>query len=1002
MPPDLNPAGQDTGSGGPETDALAGRLKAYTTTHDPAVLLAAGAEREAAALLDTAVRSVVRDMSIDVQPRLRLLHDTGWLFWLRALSDARHNPLNDRDLSLALALLAPLRDAEPQSVPEAVVAQIHAPAPGAPQVGVWNDFAGLLLEEAGPHDRTALLAATAVLQLGIVMAEDRPGRARCMGNTVHSLLLLHEHHAEAELLAGAVDLARRLVAETPRDAPEHLHHLARLCEALRHAYTLHREPEVLAEAIDLARAVSSGLPPGHPRRPDAVTNLAGLLHLRHDDVGDSESLREAVALSRALVDGLPPDDPARARELNNLAHQLEGLAELDGENADPAALDEIIDLGRAALAALTPDADPELRTAVRANLGRRLGQRARRGGPGHDPAADLAEALRLARQAYTGSAGGPTGVALEALAGGLAEQYARTRDPAVLAESIDVLRDGLAAAVSPAHLASRRYLLGAALNNRYVEYGEPADAREAATLFRQVARAATESVHRRLESAWHAGKLEINLEDWPSAADDLALAVRLLPDLAGWQLRAGDRERRLPAYAPLPTLAASCALATGSPARALELLEQGRGVLHAEASAVRVDLERLRVHAPRLATALAELPTRLRSEPDADRRHRLADERRYLIEEIKGVPGFEDFLQPPRLEEILDACREGPVAVPMFGRYSSDALLVTRDGVRRLPLPRLTFDTVRRLGRDLFGGAELALDHGVSPARRSLGESSLRTGLALLWDAVVGPVLDALRDDLGGLREGTAPPRMWWCPTGPLSLFPLHMAERREEGSAFALVVSSYTPTVHALGRLSAWRPGPDSRPLVVALPRTPGAPDLPAADEEAALLTGSFPGARLLRGPAATRERLLTAVPDHDIVHVACHAGHDADRHHEGHLVLHDGRLHIGDIAAARTDRAGLAFLSACGTARNRLDLPDESLNLLSAFQLAGFSHLVGSLWPVTDRVNTRLVQAFYEHLTEHQGATVAESLHHAVSRVREREPERPSLWTPHVHIGP
>ncbi|GGZ30006.1 hypothetical protein GCM10010365_58090 [Streptomyces poonensis] len=145
-----------------------------------------------------------------------------------------------------------------------------------------------------------------------------------------------------------------------------------------------------------------------------------------------------------------------------------------------------------------------------------------------------------------------------------------------------------------------------------------------------------------------------------------------------------------------------------------------------------------------------------------------------------------------------------------------------------------------------------------------------------------------------------------------------------------------------------------------------------------------------------------MTALPDHDIVHVACHAGHDAGRHHEGHLVLHDGRLHIGDIAAARTDRAGLAFLSACGTARNRLDLPDESVNLLSAFQLAGFSHLVGSLWQVTDQANTRLVSAFYDHLTTHQQATVADSLHHAMSRLREREPERPSLWTSHLHIGP
>ncbi|WP_078491185.1 CHAT domain-containing protein [Streptomyces sp. SPB074] len=98
------------------------------------------------------------------------------------------------------------------------------------------------------------------------------------------------------------------------------------------------------------------------------------------------------------------------------------------------------------------------------------------------------------------------------------------------------------------------------------------------------------------------------------------------------------------------------------------------------------------------------------------------------------------------------------------------------------------------------------------------------------------------------------------------------------------------------------------------------------------------------------------------------------------------------------RLDQAGLAFLSACGTAQNRL-LPDESLNLLSAFQLASFSHLVGSLWPVTDQANNRLVKAFYEHLTGQQDASVAESLHHAVSQLREREPERPSLWAPLRH---
>jgi CHAT domain-containing protein len=81
---------------------------------------------------------------------------------------------------------------------------------------------------------------------------------------------------------------------------------------------------------------------------------------------------------------------------------------------------------------------------------------------------------------------------------------------------------------------------------------------------------------------------------------------------------------------------------------------------------------------------------------------------------------------------------------------------------------------------------------------------------------------------------------------------------------------------------------------------------------------------------------------------------------------------------------------------------LPDESLNILSAFHIAGFSHMIGSLWPVVDQANTRLVKAFYENLARDPNGSVAESLHHAVAGLREREPERPSLWTPHLHIGP
>lgn len=1019
LPPGLSPDGSShrppSGSG-PEAAPVGRRLAEYGKSADVGVLLEAGAESDAVTLLDTSVRTVMRELSIDPQRTLAVLAATGWLFWLRSLCGPQRNPLYERDLALALALLAPLRDAEPESVPEPVSASLPPPPrPGDPQIGSWNDMVGALLEECGTHDRTALLGAVAVLQLGAGMSDGGRHHARCLGNTVHALTLLHEHRADPELLTGAVRLARMVVAEVPHGSPEHARQLGRLSETLRHVYVAERSHEVLAEAIDLARRAVAGLPPAHPGRPDRLTNLAGMLRLRYDDNGDSQSLREAVAVSRTLVAELSPDHPGLARYLNNLATHLHLLSSFDeendanGKNTDTALLDEIITLGRSGLSATAGSGSvPELRTTLLANLSRWLTQRAQRAGGAHDPAEDLAEALRLARQACAATPGRPLGVVLDALTDSLSAQYARTHDPAALTEAIAHVREGVDDAPNPAELASRRFTLGTLLGFRFTDFGESADAREAAVHFGAVARSTTETVGRRVESAWRSGKLAIALEDWHNAAEDLALAVSLLPGLAAWQLRADDRQRLLSAYMTLPTLAASCAVAAADPERALELLEQGRGVLHAETAAVRVHVDRLRAQAPRLASALEELPKRLQSTQDADRRHQLADERRQLIEEIRSMPGFGDFLSPPRVADILSMCRSGPVVVPVFGRYRSDALIVTKDGVRRLPLPRLTGHTFSLLTRELLVGAELALDAQSSPTQRTTAEYSLRTGLSRLWDTVVGPVLQALRDDLQGLgttaphsTTGSELPRMWWCPTGPLAYFPLHMAGSHEEAHAFDLVLSSYTPTINALGRARPWRPGPDSRPLVVAMPRTPGAPDLPAAEHEAALLASLFPDVRLLRGRAAEHERVKTTIADHDIVHIACHTVHDPGRRGEGHLLLHDGRLSFADIAAARTGRAGLAFLSACGTARSRFDLPDESLNLATAFQLAGFSQLVGSLWPVTDRASTHLVEGFYEHMTTHDDATVAHSLHHAVSRLRTRYPDRPSLWAPHVHIG-
>jgi CHAT domain-containing protein len=141
---------------------------------------------------------------------------------------------------------------------------------------------------------------------------------------------------------------------------------------------------------------------------------------------------------------------------------------------------------------------------------------------------------------------------------------------------------------------------------------------------------------------------------------------------------------------------------------------------------------------------------------------------------------------------------------------------------------------------------------------------------------------------------------------------------------------------------------------VVAAMSHTPDASDLPGADAEAALLQQRFPDrVTTLVGPEATHDAVLAALPAARWAHFACHGFSDLTNPSASHLLLTDHRqrpLTVVDVARLRLDDADLAFLSACSTARPGGRLADEAIHLASAFQLAGYRHMVGTLWPIGD----------------------------------------------------
>ncbi|WP_275427319.1 CHAT domain-containing protein [Streptomyces sp. NEAU-S7GS2] len=147
-------------------------------------------------------------------------------------------------------------------------------------------------------------------------------------------------------------------------------------------------------------------------------------------------------------------------------------------------------------------------------------------------------------------------------------------------------------------------------------------------------------------------------------------------------------------------------------------------------------------------------------------------------------------------------------------------------------------------------------------------------------------------------------------------------------------------------------------------------------------------------------------------MVHFACHAAHDPADPSKSLLLLHDHEydpLTVADLAEMRLDSAKLAYLSACRTAfMGSVELIDEAIHLTSAFQLAGFPHVIGTLWEINDEMASRVAAAFYAELgmatSRHGGLDTdgaARALHHTVRNIRDRYPKAPYLWAAHLHVG-
>ncbi|MFD6586623.1 CHAT domain-containing protein [Streptomyces anulatus] len=831
---------------------------------------------------------------------------------------------------------------------------------GHPRRGVRLDhFASALAtrgEEFGDH--AALAEAVGVAREAVACTSaGHPQRVQFMSNLAVNLNALFHATGDLAHVMEAIDVARR-TAEATAGQGDHPRSLGILAVVLHNRFRVTGELRVLAEAVDRAREsvrLGARLVAGQAQR---LSNLGAMLSDWFTRTGRASVLDEAIAAHRAAADVTSDDDPDRALRLANLGGVLGMAYEKFG---DRNALRDAIAARRASVAA-TPQDSP------------------------HWPR-------------YTTSLAGALG---DWCTNPVAPAAARREppDPHLLAEAVGLARS---AARRPGQDAYSRagLLTGVAnvlvLGHRHLGDGDALT--EALGCYREAAASAGSPAERRAEAADRWGALAAEAGRFDVAAEGYAAAVRLLPRLAGRRLGREDAQYWLGRFAGVAADAAACALAAGDAVSAVTLLESGRCVLAAQALDSRGDLSDLQERAPELAERFRTLTAEFETDTTRDR-VALAEELDAVTDRIRALPGMERFLRPPLLTDLTAQAHEGPIVYVNVSRHRCDALIITPDGVRSRELGGLSEENVSHRVRAL---------HTAFTEGRLAAEQTIHDTLEWLWDTAAGPVLG----ELGLTTEPPADrpwPRIWWAPVGSLSLLPLHAAGHHRDGGPDLLdrVVSSTTPTIRALGHARAGRRDERNEPrmLVVAMPHTPDAPDLPGAQAEADHLAALLPGATVLVGADATRDAVLDALPASGWAHFACHGYSDPDNPSDSHLALHDhdrAPFRVLDLSRLRLRNAEFAFLSACDTARTTARLSDEAIHPSAAFQIAGFSQVVGTLWRVDDAVAPAFSRQIYDELiADRSGALCASAaVHRTVRRLRTTYPNLPSVWAAHVHAG-
>ncbi|KAG8858977.1 hypothetical protein FRB96_004797 [Tulasnella sp. 330] len=797
--------------------------------------------------------------------------------------------------------------------------------------------------------------------------------------------------------------------------------------ALRKQFKLEGKLVDLEESIGNHREKLSICPIGHKGHESALKHLGQALNPRFKQTGNPADLDDSIVYQEERLSICPIGHSGRSSALNNLGDALYTRFKQNGNYVD---LDDSIRYHEEQLS-ICPIGHSDRPSAL-TNLGRALHRRFKQ----TKNSTDLEDSIRYHKEklsiCLTGHSGRSTALnnlgdalytgfkqtekhaylddgiryqkgnlaicsighsgrpaALTNLGRALLARFKQTKDSDDLNDSIRFQEEKLS--ICPVgHLGRSSALrnLSEALQARFEQSEDRVDFKESISYFEAAAALSVSSLSDRLEAskAWISLARKYDTSSLTEAYSNslylLNRSVLLASSIHGRHVRLtsiGHRAR------DIAVDAASHAIKTQRLQSAVEILEQGRGLMFNQAGNYLTPLDNLGVVNKELADGFRELNAAMEqstfSDESEDERlangedkianyQRLSNAWNDTVEEIRQQEGFGSFLRATPFVTLQKSAIAGPIIIVNISQYRSDAIIAQDTGEPLLvPLPDATPLAVRALAKTL-------LDTTTTRPPEAESDRILRGLLREIWRIITEPIVFQLENTLK-LRRGS---RIFWVLTSVSSSLPIHASGPYIQGelSRPDRFVSSYVPTISGLLRAQKGYQrhqdplGP--RWLVVAQPEAEGEAKLPHVHQEIDVIRQM--GTQNLTDPFQSRFSLLNR----------------------------DAPLTVLEILKNGLPHAELAVLSACHSAAGDRSAPDESIHLTAGLMFAGFRGVVGTMWGTADVDGPALAEEFYECMFRGPDRVecrdAATALSRAVRQLRRRKVPF-DRWITFVHYG-